>query len=124
MWGALIDVGRHLCGKAATLALSGGGTIGGARGGGDDGVDHERSVFAGDSKCLGASIIATGGGGDVIAGFVDGVVGGALCGGVGGKLTVAAGVGIGMYSGSLGGSSFNLYRGLQWCPYPLPYLDC
>ena len=56
---ALLDaISGQWRGKAATLALGGGGAVGGARGGGDDCVDHERAVSAGGPGCLGASVEA------------------------------------------------------------------
>ena len=51
-------LGGQWRGEAVTLALGGGGAVGGARGGGGDCVDHERAVFAGDPGCLGASVEA------------------------------------------------------------------
>ena len=49
---ALLSAGGQRRGKAAALALCGGGTVVGARGGGGDCVDHETAVFAGGPGCL------------------------------------------------------------------------
>ena len=54
----LLDASGQRRGEAVALALGGGGAIGGARGSGGDGVDHERVVFAGGPGCLGASVEA------------------------------------------------------------------
>ena len=56
--GTLLDTGGQRCGKAASLALGGGGAVGGASGSGSDGVDREGAVFAGGPGCLGAGVEA------------------------------------------------------------------
>ena len=56
--GTLLDAGGQWCGKAASLALGGGGAVGCASSSGGDGVDHEGAVFAGAPGCLGAGIEA------------------------------------------------------------------
>ena len=53
---ALLSAGGQRRGKAAALALGGGGTVVGARGGSGDCVDHETAVFAGGPSCLGACV--------------------------------------------------------------------
>ena len=55
---ALLSAGGQRRGKAAALALGGGGTVVGARGGSGDCVDHETAVFAGGPGCLGAGVEA------------------------------------------------------------------
>ena len=55
--GTLLDAGGQWCGKAASLALGGGGAVGGSSGSDGDGVNHERAVFAGGPGCLGAGIV-------------------------------------------------------------------
>ena len=48
--GTLLDAGGQWCGRAASLALGGGGAVlhivGGASGSGGNGVDHEGAVFS------------------------------------------------------------------------------
>ena len=53
---ALFGAGGQRCCDAAALALGGGGAVVGARGGGSHCVDHERAVFAGGPRCLGACV--------------------------------------------------------------------